>query len=215
MKFFGTLEHKALFDSVATPEQVFISARDNLKLGSDWVMERSIAESKKAPSMGIVKWVGEKPVRQALPDSITSFIAIHVEKGHKIASQRIKCKGGENPDQQAELVSKSFSKPMEISEWQIEHSDGEVHLQCARLAFAPIRFMMNRKVVDSWRQVSANNKQRERLASVLFGERVSSKRQLFDAGHVLVYEMTPFAQRYVKPRADSYFTFSGETPRNG
>jgi hypothetical protein len=91
---------------------------------------------------------------------------------------------------------------MEISEWHLEDEDNEVHLQCSRLAFFPVRFMMKGKVIDSWQQASATTKHRERLASVLFGERVSLRIRCFDDGQVLVYEMTPFAQRYVKPRDD-------------
>jgi hypothetical protein len=96
------------------------------------------------------------------------------------------------------LVTEAFTKPEEISDWA-QRDDGTVCLQCARMAFTPIRFMMNTRVIDSWQQVSANTKHREKLASLLFGERVVLKRQLFDDGHVLVYEMTSFANPFGKP----------------
>jgi hypothetical protein len=197
--FFGTLEHKALFDSLTTPKEALAQATRNLKLGDDWLMEKSMNKSKKFPRTVIPKWTGEKPIRQALPTSITSFIATYVEKRRKIASPCVKCEGGESPDRQAELVSRACTKTWEISDSQ-EEDDHEIHLQCSRMAFAPIRFVMDRQTIDSWQQTSATNKQGEKLASVLFGERVTLKRQLYDDGEILVYEMVPHSQRYVKPK---------------
>jgi hypothetical protein len=52
-------------------------------------------------------------------------------------------------DKQVELVSRAFDKPIEISDWRIE-DHGEVHIQCARLAFTECRFMMGGKMIDSW-----------------------------------------------------------------
>jgi hypothetical protein len=213
--FFGTLEHKGVFNCLFSPHQVLEEARSRQKLGKDWVVDKSFAETKKSPKIIVAKWAGDKPTLQAFPDGITSFIASHMEKGIRIGTQRIKCKGGESPDQQAELVTRAFGKPVEISDWRLE-ADGEVHIQRARLAFTPMRFMMVGKVIDSWQQVSANNTNREKLASVLFGERVSLKRQLFDDGNVLVYETIPFAKRYVKRKDDGSktrkMTFPGAPP---
>jgi hypothetical protein len=184
------------------PEQAFEHARAFLKLDKDWVIEESFAETKKMPRTVIAKWNREKPIRQALPDSISSFIATHVENKQTVGTIRIKCKGNETPDHQAELVTRAFTKPMEISPWEFNNDDHEVHIQCPRVVLTPIRFHFGSQIADSWQQVSATNKHRERLASAIFGERVSLKHQLFDDGQVLVYEMTPFAQRYVKPKDD-------------
>jgi hypothetical protein len=60
--------------------------------------------------------------------------------------------------------------------------------------------MMGTRVIDSWQQVSANNNHREKLATLLFDQSVTFKRQLFDDGNMLVHEMTPFAQRFRKPK---------------
>jgi hypothetical protein len=148
--FFGTLEYKALYEAIVSTEQAIVQARKSLKLGDDWVWERSIAESKKTPRTVIAKWNREKPIRQALPPGITSFIATHVESGKKVGTLRIKCKGNETPDQQVELVTKAFTKPMEISEWQYEDEDHEVHLQCTRVAFTPIQFRLGNKTANFW-----------------------------------------------------------------
>jgi hypothetical protein len=75
--FFRTLE--ALLDAIITPEEALVQARRNLKLGEEWVLDRSIAQSKKTPRTVIAKWVGEKLIRQPLPDTITSFVATHVD----------------------------------------------------------------------------------------------------------------------------------------
>jgi hypothetical protein len=139
-------------------------------------------------------------MRQALPDGITSFVATHVEKRIRTREHRIKCQGGETPDQQMELVSKAFTAPMEIGD--LAQAEGEIHIQCAKLAFTPCRFMMNHQRIESWQQPSATNKQREKLASISHGERVTFKRQLFDDGEVLVYEMVPFKERFINPKGD-------------
>jgi hypothetical protein len=109
----------------------------------------------------VAKLVSEKPLRQALPDGITIFIATQVEKEIRINEHRIRCRGGETPDEQIDLVSKAFTKQMEISEWV--GRDGAIHLQCTRTAFTPIRFMLQLgmipEVVDSWQVANGNRSQ--------------------------------------------------------
>jgi hypothetical protein len=53
--FFGTLERKALFDESLAPEEALVQARRSLKLDEDRVLDRSIAEGKKAPRTVIAK----------------------------------------------------------------------------------------------------------------------------------------------------------------
>jgi hypothetical protein len=130
-----------------------------------WVTDKSFPGTDKNPPTIVAKWIGEKPIRQPLPDTITSFIAVHVEKGIQINQHVIKCKEGESPEDQAVLVSHALAKPMEISCWKME-ADGFVHVQCRRLAFTEIRFMMDVRTIDSQQQASATNKHREKLASV-------------------------------------------------
>jgi hypothetical protein len=88
---------------------------------------------------------------------------------------------------------------MKITEW-IGEKDGNIHLQCSRLGFVSIRFTMGEKQIDTWMQVNATTKQKEKLASVLFEQRVSLKRLGQDDEGVKIHEMVPFAQRYVKPK---------------
>jgi hypothetical protein len=96
-----------------------------------WVLDRSFKGSNKAPPTIIAKRNEPKPTRQALPTTIECFVADHVEKGRQVNQRKIKCKGGETPDKQAELVSKAFSKPMEISDWK-EESDGLITYSAIR-----------------------------------------------------------------------------------
>jgi hypothetical protein len=139
----------------------------------------------------------------------------HTEGGRHVNQHRVKCKGGETPEEQAVLVSNAFTKPMEISEW-VEEKDGVIHLQCSRLNFVEIRFRMGDKVFDSWMQTSATTKQKEKLASVLFEQRVVLKSMGMDDEGVKVHFMTPFAQRYRKPVdnriATRQLTFPGAPP---
>jgi hypothetical protein len=86
------------------------------KMDQFWEVDRSWPGSSKAPPTVVAKRNEPKPMRQALPNTIDSFIADHVEKGRQLNQHRIKCKEGESPDEQAALVSKAFTKPMEISE---------------------------------------------------------------------------------------------------
>jgi hypothetical protein len=85
---------------------------------------------------------------------------------------------------------------MEISEWH--EVDGVINLQCRRATFAPIKFVMNHKEIDSWQQVPATNKQREKLASLLYGGRVTLN-EMIGTDRTMVFEMAPFAKRSKKP----------------
>jgi hypothetical protein len=122
-----------------------------LKLDQFWDVDRSIAGSDKCSPTIIAKRNEQKPFRLSLPNTITSFIAEHVEKGTRINQHKIKCRGGEDPNVQAKLVPKAFTKPMEISEWKLE-DDGLVHMQCRRLEYVDIRFRLGDRVIDSWQQ---------------------------------------------------------------
>jgi hypothetical protein len=68
-------------------------------------------------------------------------VADHVEKGARINVHKIKCKGGESTAEQISLITKAFTKPMGISEWQQE-SDGLIHIQCRRVEFIGIQFKL-------------------------------------------------------------------------
>jgi hypothetical protein len=83
---------------------------------------------------------------------------------------------------------------MKITEWVLE-SDGLIHLQCSRLAFITVRFALKEKVIDSWMQTTATTKQKEKLASALFEQRVTLRRLTKDDEGITVHEMVPFAQR--------------------
>jgi ribonuclease HI len=144
-----------------------------------------------------------------------SFVADHVENGAFVNQHVIQCKGGESPDQQAHLVSAAFSSPMKISEW-VNEKDGLVHLQCSRLGFVTIRFTCKGQTIDSWAQTKATTKQKEKLASILFDQRVTLRRLSVDDQGVNIHEMVPFAQRYIKPKKDEVrtrqLTFPGAPP---
>jgi hypothetical protein len=114
-----------------------------------WEVDRSWAGTNKAPPTIVAKRNEPKPVRQALPTTIDFFTADQVEKGRQVNQHRVKCKGGESPDERAMLVSKAFTRPMEISEWR-EESDGVIHLQCRRSEFVDIRFRMGDRSIDPW-----------------------------------------------------------------
>jgi hypothetical protein len=165
--FFGTLEHKRAYNLTNPPETTLAKAVQELGMDQFWEVDRSFNGTNKAHPTIIATRNEPKPLRQALPETIDSFIADHVEKGRRIASHKIKCKGNESPEFQAELISKAFSKPMEISEW-VQESDGQIHIQCKRLEFTDIRFRLKGKSIDSRMQTSATVKQKENLASVLF-----------------------------------------------
>jgi hypothetical protein len=51
-------------------------------------------------------------------------------------------------------------------------------------------------------QTKATTKQKEKLASVLFEQRVTLRRLGVDEEGVKIHEMIPFAQRYVKPKSE-------------
>jgi hypothetical protein len=166
-----------------------------MKLDEFWEVDRSWCGSNRAPPTAAAKRNEPKPLRKALPATVEDFVADHIEKGRHVNQHRIKCKGGESPEEQAILVSKAFIKPMEINEWK-EESDGMIHMQCRRLEFTDIRFRMGDRVIDSWMQTSATTKQKKKLASVLFEQRVSLKAMGIDDEGVKVHDMTPFDDIY-------------------
>jgi hypothetical protein len=199
--FFGTLERKSSCPPDATPDQVLLHAVREAKMDDRWVVDRTFAETPKTPKTVIAKRIEPVERRQSLPDDIESFVANHVEGGRPVRQHRIRCTGGESPDDQALLVSQAFGSPMKITEWVLE-SDGLIHLQCSRLAFITVRFALKEKVIDSWMQTTATTKQKEKLASALFEQRVTLRRLTKDGEGVTVHEMVPFAQRVKKPRSE-------------
>jgi hypothetical protein len=90
---FGTLEHKGVFNYTFSPEERLAEAQQRLKPDKDWLIDKVIPESPKTALTIVAKWVDKNPLRQALPDGITSHIATHVEKGIRINEHRIKYKG--------------------------------------------------------------------------------------------------------------------------
>jgi hypothetical protein len=114
---FGTLEHKGVYHVGNEPAVTLAQAVHETGMDQIWEVDRSFVGSNKAPPTIIARRNEPKPLRQPLPETIESFIADHIEKGRRIASHKIKCKGNESREVQAELISKAFSKPMEISEW--------------------------------------------------------------------------------------------------
>jgi hypothetical protein len=96
--FLGTLEHKSVYQEGVPDEEILALTREALKLDEFWQIDRVIPATDKAPNKIIAKWEGPKPVRQALPTGITSFIAIRIEKG--VGQHPISCTGGETPAEQ-------------------------------------------------------------------------------------------------------------------
>jgi hypothetical protein len=180
-----------------------------------WVVDRSFKGTEKSPPIVVAKRNDPPEPRQSLPAAITIFVADHIEGGKFVNQHRIKCNGEETPDQRALLVSQAFGSPMKITEWVAE-SDGLIHLQCSRLGFTTIRFVCKGQTIDSWIQTKATTKQKEKLASVLFEQRVALRRLEVDDEGVNIHEMVPFAQRYVKPKSESIqtrqLTFPGVPP---
>jgi hypothetical protein len=199
----------------ATPEQAMLQFAREANLDDRWVVDRSFVGSDKPPPIVVAKRFELREFRRALPDGVTFFIADHYEDGRYVNQHRIKCKGGESPEEQAVLASNAFTKPMKITEW-VEETDGVIHLQCTRRNFVDVRFQLGEKSIDSWMQTSATTKQKEKLASVLFEQRVSLKSLGIDEEGIKVHIMTPFAQRYRKPKDDSIrtrqLTFPGAPP---
>jgi hypothetical protein len=96
--FFGTLEHKGAYDLTNQPSVTLAQAVEKLEMDQFWEYDRSFVGRNKAPPTIIARRNEPKPLIQALPETIESFIADHVEKGRRIASHKIKCKGNESPD---------------------------------------------------------------------------------------------------------------------
>jgi hypothetical protein len=113
--FFGTLEHKGAYYIGNEPGETLTQAIRELRMDEFWELDRSFKGSNKAPPTIIAKRNEPKPMCQVLPTTIECFVADHVEKERQVNQHKIKSKGGETPDKQAESISKAFSKPMEIS----------------------------------------------------------------------------------------------------
>jgi hypothetical protein len=213
--FFGTLERKSIVPINATPEESMRQLAAEAKLDDRWRVERSLEGTYKSPPIVIATRDEEPEPRQALPAGLTFFVADHVEQGRFVNQHRIQCKGEESPDQQASLVSQAFGNRMKITEW-VEEADEIIHLQCSRLGFVTIRFVLKDKTIDSWMQVRATTKQKEKLASVLFEQRVKQSRLGVDDEGAKTHEMVPFSQRYIKPRDERIctrqMTFPGAPP---
>jgi hypothetical protein len=143
--FFGTIERKITAPIDATPEEAMRKAASEAKLDDKWVIDRSFPATPKTPPVVITKRIEPVELRQALPATISIFVADHIEGGRFVNQHRIKCNGGESSDQQARLVSQAFGGPMWILEC-VEEKDGLVHLQCTRLEFATIKFSFKEKL---------------------------------------------------------------------
>jgi hypothetical protein len=213
--FFGTLERKGSIARDATPEQTLLHFSQEAGMDDRWQVDRSWVGTTKSPPIVVAKRSELREFRQALPDGVNVFIADHVEGGRHVNQHRIKCKGGESPEEQALLVSNGFTKPMKITEW-VEETDGAIYTQCSRLNFVEIRFRMGDRVIDSWMQTIATTKQKEKLATVLFEQKVSLKSIGIDDEGVKTHFMIPFAQRFKKPKDDRIatrqLTFPGAPP---
>jgi hypothetical protein len=139
--FFGTLERKSSCPANATPEQTLPQFARETKLDDRWRVDRAFAGTAKSPPIIVAKRSELRQFRQALPDGLYYFIPDHIEEGSFVNQHRIRCNGGETPDEQAMLVSQAFAKPTKISEWVAE-ADGMIHIQCSRLGFVSIRFKL-------------------------------------------------------------------------
>jgi hypothetical protein len=213
--FLRTLERKSIVPINATPEETLRQLAAEAKMDNRWRVDRSFDGTHKSPPIVIAKRDEDPEPRQALPAGLTFFVADHIEQGKFVNQHRVRCKGEESPDQQAFLVSQAFGNPMKVTEW-VEEADGVIHLQCSRLGFVTIRSTLKDKTIDSWMQVKATTKQKEKLASALFEQRVSLRRMGVDEEGITTHEMVPFNQRYVKPKDDQVrtrqITFPGAPP---
>jgi hypothetical protein len=155
----------------------------------------------KSPPIVVAKRSEPFAFRQALPDGVRTIIAEQFQEDRFVSRHRIKTKGGESPEQQAMLASEAFKKPMKIGDWNTE-ADDEIHLPCSRLDFVTIRFRMGDKCIDSWMQVMATTKQKEKLASTLLEQRVTLQRMGMDDDGVKTHIMISFDKRFKKPKDD-------------
>jgi hypothetical protein len=103
-------------------------------------MDKIIPKTNKNARTIIAKCDGPKPTRQALPESIKEFVAIHMDKGKHIQQHTIKCNGGESPDAQVVLITEAFGRLMDISEWWAV--DYHVTIQVRRAGFNEVAFLL-------------------------------------------------------------------------
>jgi hypothetical protein len=146
--FFGTIERKITAPINISPEEAMRRAAADAKLDDKLALDRSFPATLKTPPIVITKRIQPVEPRQAFPDTISIAQADHIEGGRPVNYHKIKCKGGESPDEQARLVSQAFNSPMWISEW-VEEKDGLVHVQCRRLEFTTIKFSFKDKIIES------------------------------------------------------------------
>jgi hypothetical protein len=121
--YFGTLERTGTCPRDPTPEQTMLQFAREANLDDRWEVDRSWEGTAKSPPIVVAKRSEVQEFRQALPDGVSFFIADHYEAGRYVNQHRIKCKGGESPEEQAMIVSNAFTKPMKITEW-VEEMDG-------------------------------------------------------------------------------------------
>jgi hypothetical protein len=165
--FFGTQGQKDVADDGTPDDEILARTRSALHLDEVWVIDRVIPGAPKNAKTIIAKWDGVKPTRQAVPDGTSEFIAIHVEKEIMVAQHTIRCKGGESPGEDTRVIAEKFGCVMDISDWHAV--DGLVVIQVRRAPFIEVTFHLGDRAEHTWKQTKANNKHREKLASLLFG----------------------------------------------
>jgi hypothetical protein len=195
--FFGTLGHRKAFVAGLTYEQILETARKELRMDPAWEIQATFPETKKTPKTIVATLNASKPVRQAPPAGIDEFIAMHVEKWHKITEKRIRCKGNESLADQIHLIADALNTLMDIFDWS-QKDEGPIFIQCSRAEFNEVTFILGDKSIHAWRQAKATDRHREKLASVLFDQKVVISQQLFGDDHV--YTVVPYSSRFRKPK---------------
>jgi hypothetical protein len=66
--------------------------------------------------------------RCPLPQEIHDFVAIEWVKDKRVEVHRIRCSGGENPDQQIALIAHKLGREMEISDWRNNEADEVIEM---------------------------------------------------------------------------------------
>jgi hypothetical protein len=85
---------------------------------------------------------------------------------------------------------------MNISEWQAV--DDQIVIQVNRVTITEVVFHLGDKTEQAWSQVRASTKQLEKLASVLFDQRVCIQHELFR--ETLEWMVIPYNHLYRKPK---------------
>jgi hypothetical protein len=77
-------------------------------MDSHWQIQKVAPATAKTARTIVAEPITIRPIRQALPDGITEFVAIHKETELKIAGKTIKCGGNEIPAQQVEMIAGAY-----------------------------------------------------------------------------------------------------------